>query len=320
MKKLNVGYLYIVLCALIFSFVEVALKATAGMFHPMQVTVLRFLVGGAVLLPVAFRVMKRRGARFTRQDAGFFALLGFLFVCVAMSFYQLAVVYAPAAVVAVLFSCNPIFITVLAGLPLREPVYKNDVLALCVEALAVLIIIDPVHARLNSLGVFFALLSAALFALYSVLGKRRTARFGGAAVTSFCSLFGGAELLVLLLLGHTAAGRAFYGSLGLDLYADVPILRTLTPAALPWLFYLGAVNTGLGFVFHMLAMEKTSAQTASLIFFLKPMLAPLFALLFLREELRPNMALGILCFLVGSGVAVIPGILRENRAKDAEAV
>ncbi|MBE6910153.1 MAG: EamA family transporter [Ruminococcaceae bacterium] len=313
MKKINPGYLYIVLCALIFSFVEVALKHTAGMFHPMQITVLRFLIGGAVLLPFALRVMRARGAVFTRVDLGFFAALGLLFVCVAMSFYQLAVVYAPASVVAVLFSCNPIFVTVLAGLLLREPIRKNHILALVLEAIAVFLIVDPLHARLDGRGVAFALSSAALFALYGVLGKKRAARFGGIAVTSFCSLFGGAELLLLLLLGHTASAAAAFEAHGLSLYANVPILSTLTVASLPWLLYLGAVNTGLGFVFHMMAMEKTSAQTASLIFFLKPMLAPLFALLFLREEITANMWLGIVCFLVGSGIAILPGVIKAQR-------
>ena len=314
MKRFNVGYVYIVLCAVIFSFVEVALKFTGGMFHPMQITVLRFLIGGAVLLPFALRSLRAHAARFTAQDALFFALLGFLFVCVAMTFYQMAVVYAPASVVAVLFSCNPIFITVLAGLILREPVRSNHVLALCLEALAVLIIVDPLHARLDGRGVAFSMLSAALFALYSVFGKKRAARFGGVAVTSFCSLFGGTELLAALLLGHTAAGAALFRSLGLGLYADVPVLSTLTARALPWLLYLGAINTGLGFVFHMLAMEKTDAQTASLIFFLKPILAPLFALAFIREEISLNMWLGILCFLVGSGIAILPGVIEARKS------
>lgn len=314
MKRFNAGYVYIVLCALIFSAVEVVLKHTAGMFHPMQITVLRFLIGGAVLLPFALRAMRARSCRFTRADAGFFALLGFLFVCVAMTFYQMAVVYAPASVVAVLFSCNPIFITILAGPVLHEPIRRNHVLALCLEAVAVLLIVDPLHARLTPPGVAFPLLSAALFACYSVLGKKRAARFGGIAVTSLCSLFGGAELLLLLLLGHTAAGAAFFRSLGLELYADVPLLSAFAPDALPWLLYLGAVNTGLGFVLHMLAMEKTGAQTASLVFFLKPMLAPLIALAFLHEEIRANMWLGIVCFLLGSGTAILPGVLAERRA------
>jgi len=317
MKKLNPGYLYIVLCALIFSAVEVVLKHTAGMFHPMQITVLRFLIGGAVLLPFALRSMRARGAQFARSDVGFFAALGFLFVCVAMSFYQLAVVYAPASVVAVLFSCNPIFITVLAGLLLSEPIRKNHILALCLESIAVLLIVDPLHARLDARGVAFSLGSAALFALYSVLGKKRAARFGGIAITSLCSLFGGAELLILLLLGHMRSCAALFTGLGLSLYADVPLFSNLTGASLPWLLYLGAVNTGLGFVLHMLAMEKTDAQTASLVFFLKPMLAPLFALIFLREEIRLNMWLGIVCFLIGSGCAVLRGVIAARKNKKA---
>ena len=315
MKRFNIGYVYIVLCAVIFSFMEIVLKFTGGMFYPMQVTTLRFLLGGTVLLPFALRSIRAHGARLTKRDAGFFALLGFLFVCVAMTFYQVAVGYVPASVVAVLFSCNPIFITVLAGLILREPIRRNHILALCLEAVAVLIIIDPIHARLDLRGAIFVLLSAALFALYSVGGKSRAARFGGIAVTSLCSLFGGAELLVLLLLGRTGAGAALYNALGLGLYVDVPILSTLTARSLPWLLYLGAVNTGLGFVLHMLAMEKTSAQTASLVFFLKPMLAPLFALAFLHEELRLNMWLGVLCFLVGSGIAILPGVIEANKRK-----
>ncbi len=313
MKKFNPGYVYIVLCALIFSIVEVVLKQTSGMFHPLQITVLRFLIGGVVLLPFALRSMRAHGARFERADAGFFALLGLLFVCVAMTFYQLAVVYTQAAAVAVLFSCNPIFITVLAGLLLSEPIRKNHVLALCLETVGVLLIVDPLHTRLDARGVAFSLLSAALFALYSVLGKKRAGRFGGIAVTSFCSLFGGAEMLILLLFGHTAAGAAFFSAAGLPLYANVPILSTITAESLPWLLYLGAVNTGLGFVLHMLAMEKTGAQTASLVFFLKPMLAPLFALLFLREEIRLNMWLGIFCFLLGSGAAILPGLIAERK-------
>ena len=316
MKRFNIGYVYIVLCAVIFSFMEVALKSTGGMFYPMQVTVLRFLLGGTVLLPFALRSIRAHGERLTRRDAGFFALLGFLFVCFAMTLYQIAVGYVPASVVAVLFSCNPIFITVLAGLILHEPIRRNHVAALCLEAVAVLIIIDPFHARLDLRGAMFVLLSALMFALYSVCGKARAARFGGIAVTSLCSLFGGAELLVLLLIGRTGAGAALYGALGLGLYVDVPLLSTLTARSLPWLLYLGVVNTGLGFVLHMLAMEKTSAQTASLIFFLKPMLAPLFALAVLHEEIRLNMWLGILCFLVGSGLAIIPGIIEANKMKN----
>lgn len=313
MKKSYSGYIYIILCTLIFSMVEVVLKMVSGVFHPMQLTALRFFIGGCVLLPFAIRSIRAHHADFHLDDARFFALLGFLFVCVAMSIYQMSVIYAKASVAAIIFSCNPIFVTVFAYLILREQIHKNHIAALVIELIAVLIIVDPLHAQLNPLGVLFGISSALLFAIYSVLGKKRAAKFGGIAVTCFASLFGSVELLLILLFGHTGFGIKVFTALHLDLYCNVPLLSGITLAALPWLIYIGAVNTGFGFVCHMLAMEKTSAQEASLIFFLKPMLAPIFALIFLKEKLTLNIILGIICFLIGSGIAVIPGLLEQKR-------
>ena len=313
MKKFNVGYIYIILCALIFSFVEVALKRTTGMFHPLQITVLRFCVGGIVLLPLARRSIRSRGTALTARDFGFFAALGFLFVCVAMMIYQLALVYTQASVVAVLFSSNPLFITILAHFLLGEEIRKNHIAALCFEVVAILIIVDPLHAALSPVGCALAVASAILFALYSVIGKKQTPRVGGIAVTSLASLFGGAELLLILLFGRTNAGAAFFSAVHLPLFIGAPLFSTLTAAAIPWLLYLGVVNTLGGFGFHMLAMEKTNAQTASIVYFLKPMLSPLIALVVLRETIRLNMWLGILCFLVGSGFAILPGVIEAHK-------
>ncbi len=318
MKRFNTGYIYIILCAAIFSFVEVALKSTAGMFHPLQITVLRFLIGGVVLLPLALRSVRKHGTALSARDLGFFAALGFLFVCVAMTVYQLALTFTQASVVAVLFSSNPLFITILAHLLLREDIRKNHIVALCLEIVAIFIIVDPLHASLSPAGCALAVASSILFSLYSVLGKRQTPRVGGIAVTSLCSLFGGAELLLLLLFGKTAAGAALFTSLGLPLFADVPVFSGLTAASVPWLLYLGVVNTLGGFGFHMLAMEKTNAQTASIVYFLKPMLSPLIALAVLHESIRLNMWLGILCFLVGSGFAILPGVIEGARRQRAE--
>lgn len=313
MKKSYSGYLYIILCTLIFSTVEVVLKKVSGLFHPLQITALRFFIGGLTLLPFAIRSIRQRRAVLLGKDYRFFALLGFLFVCVAMMFYQMGVTYTKASVVAVLFSCNPIFVTMLAHLILDEPIRRSHIIALCLELVAVLLIIDPIHTNLNPLGCALAIVSAVLFALYGVIGKKQTPRVGGIAVTCLCSLFGSVELFALLLFGHTKIGAAFFSALHLSLFVDVPILSGIPLSAIPWLLYIGAINTGIGFVCHMLAMEKTSAQEASLIFFLKPMLAPLFALLFLREEITVNIWLGIGCFLIGSGFSVLPGLIEQKR-------
>ena len=64
--------------------------------------------------------------------------------------------------------------------------------------------------------------------------------------------------------------------MGLNLFIDVPLFENIPASAIPALLYICCINSAAGFVCHMMAMEKTSAQEASLIFFLKPILAPIF--------------------------------------------
>ena len=318
MNRSRSGYIFIVLCAVIFSTMEVMLKTVHGVFAPMQITCLRFLVGGVLLIPFAMRSIRKKNAVLTRKDLGFFACEGFLCVVIAMSLYQMSVTYTRASIVAVIFSCNPIFVTMLAHFLLHEEIHKNHVIALILELTAALIIIDPVHASLDPTGALLAILSAAMFSFYSVFGKKRTPRFGGIAVTCLSFLFGATELVALLLFGRTAAGASLYGALGLKIFIDVPLFENSPLSALPALLYICCINSAAGFVCHMMAMEKTSAQEASLIFFLKPIIAPIFALIFLKEEIPLNMIVGIVCFLAGSLCAILPGLLAQRKLLKAE--
>ena len=318
MNRSRSGYIFIVLCAVIFSTMEVMLKTVHGVFAPMQITCLRFLVGGVLLIPFAMRSIRKKNAVLTRKDLGFFACAGFLCVVIAMSLYQMSVTYTRASIVAVIFSCNPIFVTMLAHFLLHEEIHKNHIIALILELTAALIIIDPIHASLDPTGALLAILSAAMFSFYSVFGKKRTPRFGGIAVTCLSFLFGASELVLLLLFGRTAAGASFYGALGLKIFIDVPLFENIPLSALPALLYICCINSAAGFVCHMMAMEKTSAQEASLIFFLKPIIAPIFALIFLKEEIPLNMIVGIVCFLAGSLCAILPGLLAQRKLLKAE--
>ena len=318
MNRSRSGYIFIVLCAVIFSTMEVMLKTVHGVFAPMQITCLRFLVGGVLLIPFAVRSIRKKNAVLTRKDLGFFACVGFLCVVIAMSLYQMSVTYTRASIVAVIFSCNPIFVTMLAHLLLHEEIHKNHIIALILELTAALIIIDPIHASLDPTGALLAILSAAMFSFYSVFGKKRTPRFGGIAVTCLSFLFGATELVALLLFGRTAAGASLYGALGLKIFIDVPLFENIPLSALPALLYICCINSAAGFVCHMMAMEKTSAQEASLIFFLKPIFAPIFALIFLKEEIPLNMIVGIVCFLAGSLCAILPGLLAQRKLLKAE--
>lgn len=114
-------------------------------------------------------------------------------IAVSMSLYQLSVTRIQASVVGVLFSSNPVFVTLFAFLLLHETISKNQIAGLVLDVAGIVLIIQPWHLRLDALGVVYVLLATLLFALYGVCGKRQCARFGGIVVTCFGFLFGAAR-------------------------------------------------------------------------------------------------------------------------------
>lgn len=316
-KPWILGLFSIVLCTLIFSTMEVMLKvpAVAGVFHPMQITVERFVIGGLCLIPFAAASLRKKSVRLTAYHLRYLAVTGLLCVPLSMVLFQLAVSCGQANVVAVLFSGNPIFVTILAFLILRETIHWNNVLALLLEVLGILAIINPFAPETNVslLSVCLVILSALLFSSYSVYGKKMTKECGGIVVTCMSFLFGGAELLLLLLLGHAAPIAGFYQSIGLSIFCNVPFFSGINSVTLPYFLYICVINSAAGYVFHMLSLENAGAHMTNLVFFFKPMLAPLFALLILHETITPNIMVGILFFLLGSLSGIIPTMLRARK-------
>ncbi len=316
MNKRTFGYICILLCALIFSTMEVVLKTVTGVFSPLQITSVRFFVGGLCLMPFAFSSLKKKNYRLKKKDIPFFIGMGLLCVALSMVCYQLAVLYSPASVVAVLFSCNALFTTLFAGLILKEPLKYYHYIALVFEVAAVLFIMDPVHQTIDRRGVIFALAAAVLFALYGVAGRRRSAELGGITITCGSVFTGSLLLMGLILIGRIPAVSTALNGAGLSLFADVPLFKGIPASALPALAYICVVVSAGGYVTHMLAVENTSAREAALIFFIKPMVAPLIALIVLHEEIPGNMWIGIALFLIGSAIATLPGVIsaRKKRA------
>ena len=315
MKKKTSGYLFILLTTIIFSTMEVMLRYTRGLFAPMQITYLRFLIGGIALIPFAVSSLKKHGAKLRGKDIAYFALTGFLCVSFSMVMYQMAILRTSASFVAVAFSANPVFVTILAALLLKEKIRPYHVIALVIEVTAIMIIVAPWKNAVDPKGALLTVAASLAFALYMVAGKRKTPLFGGIAVSCLSMVLGSLELLLILLIGHTAGGAAFFTGLGLSIFANVPLLPELPgEAVLPFL-YICLINSGAGYVCHMLALEKTSASETNLVYFLKPILSPVIAYFFLKEVITANMWLGIALFLVGSAVAVLPEILAVRKAR-----
>lgn len=298
------GYICIFITTILFSSMEIALKTIAGEFNPIQLTFTRFLVAGIILLPMAAKTLRKRELKLEKADCIRMAGLGFLGVLFSMSFYQLSILYIDASAVAVLFSCNPIFVTVFAILLIGEEARANKFIALAVDLAGIIFIVQPWNMHLNILGVAFVLIAAASFALYGVLGKKQCAKLGGIVVTCGGFLFGSIEMMVLAGLTHVPAVSGLLSGGILEIFSEIPFISGYGPDNILTILYVYVCCTGIGYTCYFLAMERVSAQTVSMIFFFKPVLAPIMAALLIGEEIHGNMVAGICLILAGSLISM----------------
>lgn len=302
MKK---GYLYIILSTILFSTMEISLKLVSGKFNPIQLTFVRFFIGGIILLPLAISNIKKRKISIDARALKFFAISGFICVVVSMVLFQLAVINGKASVVAILFSCNPIFVIPLAYVMLKESVYKDTIASMIISMIGILFIMNPFNMGGSVKGIILTLLSAITFALYGVIGKRRSSEYGGIVLSSFSFIMGSLEMLILIMISKISFISSFFDKRGLKIFSNIPILQGIGISTIPSLIYIGIFVTGLGYTFYFMAMEETSASTASLVFYIKPALAPILALIILKEAITSNMIIGIALIIAGSCITFV---------------
>ena len=307
------GYIFIAIATIMFSTFEVALKYIAGEINSVQLTFARFFIGFLFLAPLAWRTLKKRGLSLDRKSVANFALLGLVGIAICMPIYQLSVNYVDSGVVAVLFSCNPVFVTFLAFLFLGEAIRGRHIAALVLEVLGTVAIINPFETRLDSFGVVLALAATILFAIYGVMGKKKVAQFGGSVVTCFGFLFGSLIILVFIGLTHIPAAAQAITAAGLPAFANIPLFAGYTLENLPVVLYVSAGVAGVGFCAYFMAMEYQPASIVSLVYFFKPALSPVLAWALHGEEIPLNMLLGIILIVAGSFCAIVPGVIETKR-------
>lgn len=275
--------LYIIITALCFGTMEVALKIGGSTFTALQMNFLRFLIGGLLLLPLALKELKRRQITLTAVDWGYMTLLGVLGISFSMSFFQIGVMYLNANTAAIIISCNPIFTMLFAHFLVRDRFTVNKAIVLCICLVGLMFVANPFHLAEGNTpkGFLYMLVAMISFALYSSLGNIRAQRLGGAIQTCIPFLIASVfNLLILIMLKE-------------------PVFSGITLRSCPVLLYIGFIVTGLGYFTYLGAIEMVGPSSASISFFLKPVVAVATASLILHEAITWNIVLGIAIILAG---------------------
>jgi drug/metabolite transporter (DMT)-like permease len=281
MKKVVI---YIFISAILFSTMEVTLKIVGLDLDAFQLTFIRFLMGGLFLAPFAALEIRRRKTRITTQDMVYMLILGIICICISMVFFQFGVMGANASTAAVIFCTNPMFTMIFAHFLTDEKMTMRKGIAAGISIAGLILIINPLHLSPGNtlMGMIFSLISAITFGLYSAAGKRRIQKLGGLTQTSISFLLGSAVLWIILII------------------LDKPVFAGINSGNMLVVLYVGIAVTGLGYLYYFLAMEKSNATLASLVFFVKPGIAPIIAVIVLNEVITANVITGILLIFIGS--------------------
>ena len=275
---------YIVITAILFSTMEVALKIAGNQLDAFQVTFIRFAIGGLFLLPFALIDMKKRNVSLSKSDLLYLTGLGVLCICVSMLFFQIGIVHANANLVSVIICSNPIFVMIFAHFIVNDKFTKRKALVLIISFLGLVFAANPFNlAEGNTaFGIICAVTAAVTFGLYTTIGKLKIAKIGDIPQTCFSFLIGSAVMLIPMLI------------------MDKPIIAGINSSNILMVLYIGVAVTGIGYYTYFQAIHACGPSNASIVFFLKPMFAPIIALVVLHESLTWNIIVGIVLLLTGS--------------------
>lgn len=291
----------------LFSTMEIAIKCTNGAFNPIELNFIRFLIGGFVLLPLSIKNLKKNNKKIKGKDFIYFSITGFICIIVSMTLFTVSIIMKGSnpAIIAILFSFNPMFTIALASIVFREKITRAVIIGLLICLLGLIFVINPFKINLSEFpSMIIVLISGFTFALYSIMSKFTIIKrkLDPITVTAYTFLIGSVELLLLIGISHIKVISKILINNNLALFSSIPLINGITKHNILLLLYISIFVSGISFALFFTVMDKLGSTMSSLIFFIKPILSPILALIFISDTsiFMPNNYLGICIMAIGS--------------------
>lgn len=234
-------------------------------------TALRQLFSTLVLCAV-FQPWKGRPER---RHWGLVALYGLLLGVMNLCFY-LAIARVPLGIAVAMEFTGPLAVAILSSRRWIDALW----VACALGGLAILLPWQGGAARIDAMGVVWALIAGACWGLYIIVSQKVTDRVHGGKAVAVGMLI---STLFTLPVGMIHAGAALWSWRILPTGVAVAILSSAIP-----------------YSFEMMALKHLPTKTFSLMMSLEPAAAALLGLVILGEQLRPAQWLAIGLVIIAS--------------------
>ena len=285
-RRSNTSVAAIVLLVLAWGSTFAAVKIGLDSAPPILFGGLRSILGGAVMVVLAFA---RTGRPELRQTWPAYAVLTLLNVVLFFGLQTLAILELPSGLAAVLIYLQPVLVGVLAALLLGERLTRSKVAGLLLGFGGIVVVsAGAFSGHASPLGVGYAVLGALVWALGTIAFKRYAERVDVWWSVAIPFLAGG---VVLTLGGAVAEGTDISWSLRFVLAF---VYAALVGTAMSWSLWFGLVGSG-------------EASRASAYIFFVPLVSLVIGAGFLHETLGPS--------LLAGAALVVAGVYLVNRRR-----
>lgn len=246
---------------------------------------LRLTISAVVILAVVRPRLRGR----SRADWGTVTLYGGALAAMNLSFYE-SLTRLPIGVAVTIEFIGPLTLSAVLS---RRP---KDIAAVAAAAVGVLLISQALWtpwAKLDHVGMFFALLAGAFWAAYIVTGGHTARRFAQLDGLAIALLLGS---IVLVPVGALTAGT-----------------KLLEPEILAKGFGVAMLSSLIAYSLELVALRRISSAVFGVLLSLEPAVAALAGLIVLGQTLEPAQ-------LVGMGLVVAASVIIMGARKPPEPI
>jgi drug/metabolite transporter (DMT)-like permease len=287
----RLAYLYLVITTSIWGSLYVVTRIALRTIPPITLLSLRYILAFAVFAAI-LAARRRRGQAPKAIESGdrkYLVLVGVLGYFLGVGVQIVGTKYAGASVASLINAMNPVCITFLAAIILKERLTARKLVALAAAVSGAYVILGGASSGGAVLGIAFSVLSVLLWSLSSVLVRKLGDKYDPILVTAWC-------------IGIACA--CSLPAAGIEL-ALSPSEGMLSWTNLLCVLYLGVVCTALPNFLWNKSLSMVEASTCSLFYPVQPLVSVLLGVAVLGERVDGKFIAGAVLIVGGVLFAVI---------------
>ncbi|QNL45742.1 DMT family transporter [Oscillibacter hominis] len=283
-KRKLTAHLLAIITVTVWATTFIASKKLLGIFSPLQILFMRF-----ILAYIALWIIRPRRLKLSKKEELCFLLMGVFGGTLYFFTENTALLYTLAANVSIIVATAPILTALLAHFCTRdEKLRSSSVWGFFIAITGVVLVVynGAFVLKVNPIGDLLSLCAAISWAVYSMLLKRFASKYDSFLVTRRTMLWGILTALPLILI----EGKPL----------TLSALKEPTP--LFCLLFLGLVGSAACYVFWATAVERLGVVKTNSYIYLVPFITIVAAALLLKEPISFAAILG--AGLITAGVVV----------------